>query len=163
MKTDKISESGRINESGQLLMPMDRLNAFFKANKGKRVVVRFEAAEPGSTAAQLAYYYNYIVPTIQTALYETGERMNEKQVDQWIRKQASFVFEKVVPGTIIPGETRIENDGTITRRLNVETIGYTEIRGIRDLSVAEMSDFLEWLKQFAAENLSVYIEDPRTI
>ena len=163
MKTDKISESGRINESGQLLMPMDRLNAFFKANKGKRVVVRFEAAEPGSTAAQLAYYYNYIVPTIQTALYETGERMNEKQVDQWIRKQAAFVFEKVVPGTIIPVETRIENDGTITRRRNVETIGYTETRGIRDLSVAEMSDFLEWLKQFAAENLSVYIEDPRTI
>ena len=163
MKTDKISESGRINESGQLLMPMDRVNAFFKVNKGKRVVVRFEAAEPGSTAAQLAYYYNYIVPTIQTALYETGERMNEKQVDQWIRKQAAFVFEKVVPGTIIPCETRIENDGTITRRLNVETIGYTEIRGIRDLSVAEMSDFLEWLKQFAAENLSVYIEDPRTI
>lgn len=163
MKTDKISESGRINERGQLLMPMDRLNAFFKANKGKRIVVRFEAAEPGSTAAQLAYYYNYIVPTIQTALYETGERMNEKQVDQWIRKQAAFVFEKVVPGTIIPVETCIENDGTITRRLNVETIGYTETRGIRDLSVAEMSDFLEWLKQFAAENLSVYIEDPRTI
>ena len=163
MKTDKISESGRINESGQLLMPMDRLNAFFKANKGKRVVVRFEAAEPGSTAAQLAYYYNYIVPTIQKALYETGERMNEKQVDQWIRKQAAFVFEKVVPGTIIPGETCIENDGTITRRRNVETIGYTETRGIRDLSVAEMSDFLEWLKQFAAENLFVYIEDPRTL
>ena len=144
-------------------MPMDRVNAFFKANKGKRVVVRFEAAEPGSTAAQLAYYYNYIVPTIQTALYETGERMNEKQVDQWIRKQAAFVFEKVVPGTIIPGETRIEIDGTIMRRTNVETVGYIETRGIRDLSVAEMSDFLEWLKQFAAENLSVYIEDPRTI
>ena len=163
MKTDKISESGVIGHDGRLRLPMDRLNAFFAEHKGKRVVVRFEAAEPGTTAAQLAYYYNYIVPTIQMALYETGERMNEKQVDQWIRKQAAFIFEKVVPGTIIPDETCIEKDGTITRRRNVETIGYTEIRGIRDLSVAEMSDFLDWLKQFAAENLSVYIEDPRTI
>lgn len=140
----KISETGIIGDDGRLRMPMDRLNAFFAKNKGKRVVIRFEASEPGTTAAQLAYYYNYIVPTIQTALYETGERMNEKQVDKWIQKQAAFIFEKVVPGT----EAKL---------------GYTEIRGVRDLSVAEMSDFLEWLKQFAAENLSVYIEDPRTI
>ena len=140
----KISETGIIGDDGRRRMPMDRLNAFFAKHKGKRVVIRFEASEPGTTAAQLAYYYNYIVPTIQTALYETGERMNEKQVDGWIQKQAAFIFEKVVPGT----EAKL---------------GYTEIRGVRDLSVAEMSDFLEWLKQFAAENLSVYIEDPRTI
>lgn len=163
MKTQKISECGLIGTDGRLRIPMDRVNSWCSEHKGERVVIRFEAAAPGSTAAQLAYYFNYIVPTIQTALYETGERMNEKQVDKWIRKQAAFVFEKVVPGTIIPGETCIENDGTITHRRNVEMVGYTETRGIRDLSVAEMSDFLEWLKQFAAENLSVYIEDPKTL
>ena len=77
MKSDKISESGIITDNGQLRLPMDRLNAFFAANKGKRVVVRFEAAEPGSSELQLAYYFNYIVPTIQTALWDNGDRRTE--------------------------------------------------------------------------------------
>lgn len=32
-----------------------------------------------------------------------------------------------------------------------------------EMTVSRMSDYLEWLKQFAAENLEVFIEDPRAI
>ena len=131
---DKISESGIITDNGQLRLPMDRLNAFFAANKGKRVVVRFEAAAPGSTELQLAYYFNYIVPTVQTALLETGERKTEKQVDLWLRQQCGCCY----------------ND-------------YGGLLEARQMSKPDFSDFLEWLKQFAAENLYVYIEDPKTI
>ena len=131
---DKISESGIITDNGQLRLPMDRLNAFFAANKGKRVVVRFEAAEPGSTELQLAYYFNYIVPTIQTALWETGDRRTEKQVDLWLRQQCASCY----------------ND-------------YGGLLEARQISKQDFSDFIEWLKQFAAENLYVYIEDPRTL
>ncbi len=134
MKTDKISESGTITDNGQLRLPMDRLNAFFAANKGKRVVVRFEAAEPGSTELQLAYYFNYIVPTIQTALWENGDRRTEKQVDLWLRQQCASCY----------------ND-------------YGGLLEARQISKPDFSDFIEWLKQFAAENLYVYIEDPRTL
>lgn len=131
---DKISESGIITDNGQLRLPMDRLNAFFAANKGKRVVVRFEAAEPGSSELQLAYYFNYIVPTIQTALWETGDRRTEKQVDLWLRQQCASCY----------------ND-------------YGGLLEARQISKPDFSDFIEWLKQFAAENLYVYIEDPRTL
>ena len=131
---DKISESGIITDNGQLRLPMDRLNAFFAANKGKRVVVRFEAAEPGSTELQLAYYFNYIVPTIQTALLETGDRRTEKQVDLWLRQQCASCY----------------ND-------------YGGLLEARQISKPDFSDFIEWLKQFSAENLYVYIEDPRTL
>lgn len=131
---DKISESGIITDNGQLRLPMDRLNAFFAANKGKRVVVRFEAAAPGSTELQLAYYFNYIVPTIQTALWETGDRRTEKQVDLWLRQQCASCY----------------ND-------------YGGLLEARQISKPDFSDFIEWLKQFAAENLYVYIEDPRTL
>lgn len=134
MKTDKISESGIITDNGQLRLPMDRLNAFFAANKGKRVVVRFEAAAPGSTELQLAYYFNYIVPTIQTALWENGDRRTEKQVDLWLRQQCASCY----------------ND-------------YGGLLEARQISKPDFSDFIEWLKQFAAENLYVYIEDPRTL
>ena len=131
---DKLSESGIITANGQLRLPMDRLNAFFAANKGKRVVVRFEAAEPGSTELQLAYYFNYIVPTIQTALWENGDRRTEKQVDLWLRQQCASCY----------------ND-------------YGGLLEARQISKPDFSDFIEWLKQFAAENLYVYIEDPRTL
>ena len=134
MKADKISESGIITDNGQLRLPMDRLNAFFAANKGKRVVVRFEAAEPGSSELQLAYYFNYIVPTIQTALLENGDRRTEKQVDLWLRQQCASCY----------------ND-------------YGGLLEARQISKPDFSDFIEWLKQFAAENLYVYIEDPRTL
>lgn len=131
---DKISESGIITDNGQLRLPMDRLNAFFAANKGKRVVVRFEAAEPGSSELQLAYYFNYIVPTIQTALWENGDRRTEKQVDLWLRQQCASCYNE-----------------------------YGGLLEARQISKPDFSDFIEWLKQFAAENLYVYIEDPRTL
>lgn len=131
---DKISESGIITDNGQLRLPMDRLNAFLAANKGKRVVVRFEAAEPGSSELQLAYYFNYIVPTIQTALWENGDRRTEKQVDLWLRQQCASCYNE-----------------------------YGGLLEARQISKPDFSDFIEWLKQFAAENLYVYIEDPRTL
>ena len=149
MKTHQISESGLIGTDGRLRIPMDRVNAWCAEHKGERVVIRFEAAAPGSSELQLAYYFNYIVPTIQTALYETGERMNEKQVDQWLRKQCPSIFETFIPPT--------------AEQVKQGYLGCTETKGIRDLSVSEMSDFLEWLKQYAAENLYVYIEEPKTL
>ena len=139
MNTEKISESGSVTEIGQLMMPMDRLNAFFKANKGKRIVVRFYAAEHGSSKLQQAYYYNYVIPTIQAALYEQGTRMGEKSVDKWLVGN-------------YPGDKSEQEIG----------IG-DEIIEARNFTKNQMSDFLDWLKQFAAENLSVYIEDPKTL
>ena len=136
MKSDKISESGIIGPNGQLRMPMDRLNAFFADHKGERVVVRFEAAAPGSTALQLAYYYNYIVPTVCAALLETGQRMTDEWTDRYLIQE-------------YPGELRTQD-------------GQLVLYG-RQLTKTQMSEFLEWLKQFAAENLYVYIEDPKTL
>ena len=123
-----------ITPDGLLRMPMDRLKAFFADHKNQRVVVRFEAAAPGSSELQLAYYFNYIVPTIQTALWETGERKTEKQVDLWLRQQCGSCY----------------ND-------------FGGLLEARQISKTDFSEFLEWLKQFAAENLYVYIEDPRTL
>lgn len=132
---DKISESGIIGPDGRLRMPMDRLNAFFAKHKGERVVVRFDAAAPGSTALQLAYYYNYIVPTVCDALHEQGTRITEKDTDRWLISQ-------------YPGGFNYDGIPQIVAR---------------QLTKTQMNDFLEWLKQFAAENLFVYIEDPKTL
>ena len=137
MKTTKISESGLIGADGKLRMPMDRVNAFLEAHKGERVVVRFESAERGSSALQLAYYYNYILPTVVQALYEQGTRISEENADHWLISQCPTGFHNT-------------DDGTSKEQA-------------RELTVNEMTEFLDWLKQYAAENLYVYIEDPKTI
>ena len=124
-----------INDNGRLLMPMDRLNAFFSANRGQRVIVRFETAEPGSSKLQLAYYYNYVLPCVVEALREQGTRISEERADRWLIEQ--------YPGGF-------SYDG------NKQTVA-------RQLTQPQMSEFLEWLKQYAAENLYVYIEDPKTL
>ena len=134
-----ISESGIIGADGRLRIPMDRLNPFFLQNKGRRVVMRVYVDIPGSTAAQQSYYYNYIVPSIRQAFKETGERKTEKAVDQFLIGQ--------YPGDKSESEIGLGADVTEARQLNQ----------------SQMVDFLEWLKQYAAENLSVYVADPKTI
>lgn len=136
MKADKISESGIITDNGQLRLPMDRVNAFFSDHKNQRVVVRFEVATPGSTAAQQSYFYQYVLPTLQQAFRETGEQMTEELTERYLFWVCPFDF--------------VTADGT-------------PIEQGRQLNQTQMSDFLDWLKQFAAENLYVYIEDPKTL
>lgn len=131
---NKISETGVIGEDGRLRMPMERINSFFRSNKGKRIIVRFEAVEIGSTEAQLAYYFQYIVPSVQAALWETGDRKTERQTDLWLRQQCGSCY----------------ND-------------YAGLLEARQISKSDFSDFIDWIKQFAAENLFIYIEDAKTI
>ena len=131
-----INESGFIGTDGKLHLPMDRLNAFFRANKGMRVTMRIEALQPGSTMAQLAYYYNYIVPTIQQAFAEQGTRMTNDQTDRMLVGE-------------FPMDVLKDNGE------NVE-IG-------QEMNQSQMSEFLIWLREYAAENLFVYIDDPKNI
>lgn len=58
---------------------MGEVNEFLKLHKGERVMVRFFVAPKGSSEALKGYYFNYVVPTVRRALYETGERSTEGQ------------------------------------------------------------------------------------
>lgn len=136
MNETKISESGMIGSDGRLKLPMDRLNAFFAAHKGKRVIARFEVAEPGTTIAQLAYYYNYILPTISYAMKELGTRIEGEHLERFLFSQ-------------YPARPHLDNGDIVEHG--------------RQLTKQQMSDYLDWLKQYAAENLCVYIEDSKTI
>lgn len=130
----KIVECGVISTTGQLRLPMDRINAFFRENKGMRVLARFEVAEPGSTELQRGYYRGYIVPLVQEQLWKEGERMTTDQVDNFLRKQCPSCYNE-----------------------------QGELLEVEKIAKSDFSDFIEWLKQYAAENLYLYIEDPKTL
>lgn len=124
-------------------MYMGELNAFFKEWKGARIVARFSVASPGSSEALKGYYFNYVVPTFKQAIWDSGERKTEEQTEHFLRELSPVMYEQTP---------------------DVETGQYeTRLREIRELSNAELIEHIDTLKQIAAEEYSVFIDDPRTI
>lgn len=124
-------------------MYMGELNAFFKEWKGARIVARFSVASSGSSEALKGYYFNYVVPTFKQAIWDSGERKTEEQTERFLRELSPVMYEQTP---------------------DVETGQYeTRLREIRELSNAELIEHIDTLKQIAAEEYSVFIDDPRTI
>lgn len=143
MKRKEISAVGIINKDGKLSMRMDELNRMFAENKGERVIATFHIVPTASSEAMKAYYHKYIVPTINRAAYEQGERQMLRDTDQWLREQCPVCWDESV---------------------DIDTGEYDGIlKGVEELSNSELLEFIEFLRQFAAENYQVYIDEPNTI
>lgn len=143
MKKREITATGLINNSGGLQMYMGELNQFFAMHKGCRIIARFSVAMPGSSEALKGYYFNYVVPTFRQGIWEVGERLTEEQTERRLRELSPIMYEQTP---------------------NINTGKYeTRLRTIADLSNAELIEHIEHLKQLAAEEYSIYIDDPKSI
>lgn len=143
MKPREISATGVVNNNGGLSLYMGEVNEFLKLHKGERVTVRFFVAPKGSSEALKGYYYNYVVPTVRRALYETGVRLTEEQTEKYLREQSTVMD---------------------VAKFDTSTCKYTiRIKEIAEVGNAELIEHIEFIKQFAAEELNTFIEDPKTI
>lgn len=143
MKQVEINITGRINNDGKLAMYMQELNDFCRKWKNARVVASFKVYQPGTSAALRGYYYNYVVPVMRRAIWDSGVRITEEQTERHLRELSPIM--------------QIET-------VNPETGKYTrELREIKDLSNNELIEHIETWKQIAAEEYSVFIEDPNSI
>ena len=143
MKKREITATGKIDNNGGLKMYMGELNQFFSMHKGSRIMARFIVASPGSSEALKGYYFNYVVPTFRTGIWEAGERLTDEQTETRLRELSPVMYE----------QTPDINTGKYETRL----------RTISELSNAELIEHIEHLKQIAAENYNLYIDDPRSI
>ena len=124
-------------------MYMGELNALFKQWKGARIIARFMVASRGSSEALKGYYFNYVVPTFKQAIWESGERKTEQQTERFLRELSPIMYEETP---------------------DIETGKYNaRLREISELSNAELIEHIDTLKQIAAEEYSVFIDDPRTL
>lgn len=143
MRQREINITGRITSEGKLSLYMHELNAFAQEWKNTRIVATFRVYQPGTSAALRGYYYNYVVPSVRRALWESGERKTEKQTETWLREMSPIMYRE---------------------EANPDTGRYTtELREIADLDNAELMEHIDIIRQFAAENFSIYIDDPNTI
>lgn len=143
MKQREIIATGAINNKGQLQMYMGELKAFCGQWKGARVVARFTVIGSGTSEALRGYYYNYVVPTMRRAMWEAGERLTEQDTERRLRAMSPIMA---------------------VERVDFETGEYSvEVREIAELSNAELIEHIETIRQLAAEEFSVFIDDPKTI
>jgi NurA-like 5'-3' nuclease len=143
MKRRKIAVTGTIDNNGNLRMYMDELKQFFKMHKGCRVIAKFMVESLGSSEALKGYYYNCVVPSFQEGMWDAGERLTEEDAEIKMRELSPIMLEQEFD----------EKTGKYTTRL----------REISELSNAELVEYIDHLKQIAAEEYSIYIEDPQSI
>lgn len=116
------------------------LREFLNQWKESRVVVRFEILSEKPSEALKGYYFHCVVPTMKTALWESGERKNEQQTENWLREMSP-----------------------ITHHCEWRGFWDVTIKEIAELNNAEFIEHIEFIRQMAAEEFAVYIEEPQTI
>lgn len=143
MKRNEISATGVIDANGRLSMYMGEINAFFRDNKGQRVIATFHVVPTATSEAMIAYYYKYIVPTITRAAYEQGDRRTQQDTDEWLRMMSPVCWEE---------------------KANTDTGEYSErLRDVVELSNSELIEYIDFLKQMAAEEYHIFVEEPRNL
>ena len=104
-------------------MYMEELNQFFAMHKGSRIIARFIVASPGSSEALKGYYFNYVVPTFRSGIWEAGERLTEEQTEHRLRELSPVMYEQTPDINTGKYETRLR---TIAELSNAELIEHIE-------------------------------------
>lgn len=143
MKQREFNITGFIDRQGKLRLYLAELNAFAQQWKNTRIVATFKIYQPGSSAALRGYYFNCVVPAMKRALWETGERKTDEQTELWLREMSPIMYQQ---------------------EADPETGKYTTtLRKIVDLDNAELIEHIETIRQMAAEDFNVFIDDPNTL
>lgn len=140
MKQKKITIPGKVTKDGKLSIYMGELNEFMKNNAGRNIIAEFTVLEPSDSSSLRGYYFKYVVPQFQKGMCENGYRWSEEETEAYMRSICPITMGEVVD--IETGEYRKDSVK------------------VTDLSNSEFVEYIEFLKQFAAEEFSIYIEEP---
>lgn len=122
-----IQLTGKIDKEGKLkLSGINDFNEFMGLHKGDSIIMNLTVLPDKSTDRMIAYYYA-VIPQIQEAYREQGERILREQ---------------------------------ITNRLLFAYPHVKDQEKIEEFTYPELYDFLEFVHEYVAVNLSVYIHRP---
>ena len=141
MKSRTLATTGQISPRGKLMLNPDELKQWCSQWENAQVIVTFEVVLPEASAALKAYYFKVVVPTMRQAFAEFGDRYTEEQTDLRLRQMSPVCQAK---------KTDWSNGKRIT---------YT--KQFADLNNSEAVEYIEFVKQLAAEEFQTYIEDPQ--
>lgn len=145
MKNRRVVLHGQTNNIGKFLMSnKQEMAKFFKQWKSRFFIITIELSKTEQTSLPLiSYYFKKVVPDMQQGFYNQGHRYTQKKVDEELRKLSPI---------------------TTKEKYNFDSGKWEQdIRDLRDLDNQELVFFIEHLKEIAAIEFGVYIDDPTTL
>lgn len=131
---------GKVSSEGKLLISgKDEMNDFLSKWKNAKVVGMLMFYLPESTEAMIGYYYAKILPDVQKAYFELGNRFSIEETDLELRRECPMM------------RYRTWNDRLATEVFMFKTV--------QRLSREQMKSYIEWIQQFASENLHLILTD----
>lgn len=136
MKRRETTVIGTISNDGKLNLQLSVV-PFLQEWKGNKVAITFKVIGGTQSEAMKGYYFNYVVPAMKNAIWESGERKNEKETEHWLREMSP-----------------------VTHHCEWRGFWDVTIKEIADLTNAELSEHIEFIRQMAAEEYGCYIAEP---
>jgi len=144
MKKNNFTSTGRTNDKGILRIPSKpEMDYFLSQNPNRGIFIQLTVFNPGSSEALRGYFYKKVLPDFQEAYREIGERYTLKETEEKLLG--------LCPITRLDGVDETSGEH------------YSVLKPVSELNNGELVFFIEHLKQIAAEEFSIYIDDPRTL
>lgn len=140
MKKRKLVQNGQIDAKGQLRFYVDALKDWARQFRNEKIIITYEVLPKEQSKLLRAYYFNYVVKEFQQAIKENGEHLTFEQTEQRMRESAPML------------EVAHYDFGRCLTRYTTKEVD--------ELSNEEFAEYIEFLKEYAAENYNIYIEDP---
>jgi hypothetical protein len=132
---------GSIQSGKMLITNREELADFFRKNEGSKLIVTYEAIEPGSSVLQRSYFRKAVLPVFQRGFYELGEVKSLAECELFILNTFPMCkYERTVNGRLI-----------------------SDVIPLDDMSQRQMSQLIDACRIFSGENFGLPIMDSITI
>jgi hypothetical protein len=119
------------------------LNQYLSEHKNKRIAIGLSIIGEKPSQAMLSYYRNVIVPSIQKGYHAKGNIYSCERVDRELREMSPVCWNEYF-------------DEKTNRWIQ-------DVKELNELNQFDLAWFIAHIKQIAAEEFSIFIEDPKTI
>lgn len=130
---------GRIQDNGEIQCRWEVMQEFLKMHKGKVAILRVSIQPTEASEKTTNYFFGYIIPELKGAFMGEGEHLDKSQTYDRVRE-------------LCPLFHREERENGKWRKRIVEW---------EELSQEECNEVIDWVVQWAAENLYCVLDLPR--
>jgi len=134
---DYIRLKGQSTKEGKLLISgKSEMTDYLRRNAGKRILITMQAFDAKTTEAHIGFYFGKVVPDAREGFRKLGVHLTEQETERQLREACPLMQPEY---------------------------GKKELKTVYDLDRVQMIEYIDWLKQYMAENLYTFVIDPRNI
>lgn len=133
--------TGLVKDGKLTLDKQETFKEYVKSFEGKKVVLEIKRATKPRGNQQIRYYFGVVVNIVKDALNDLGNELYTDEVHDFLKSK--FLFKEIVN----------ESTGEVYRVP-------LSLSNEEDVTTFVMSEYIEKIQRWAADELGVYIPDP---